>query len=164
MAQHEESGPGSTAWATTAPTTIDPAPTALERAQPVSQRLRTFIVDDSPIVMVNLIATLEELTPVLVVGNAPDEESALRALAALQQQAQPLDLVITDLYLRSGSGFGVLRGSPRDAARHVVLSNYVDPEMREKCRALGADRVFDKSRELDELINYCIELSDAPAR
>ena len=164
MAQPEWSDPATTGRAITAPTTTDAASTALECAAPVSQRLRTFIVDDSPIVMHNLIATLEELTPVLVVGNAPDEESALRALAALQQQAQQLDLLITDLYLSSGSGLGVLRGAPRDAARHVVLSNYVGPEMREKCRALGADRVFDKSRELDELINYCIELSDAPAR
>ena len=29
------------------------------------------------------------------------------------------------------------------------------PDIREACRALGADRVFDKSSELEELIGYC---------
>ena len=27
--------------------------------------------------------------------------------------------------------------------------------MRERCRSLGADQVFDKSSELDDLIAYC---------
>ena len=32
--------------------------------------------------------------------------------------------------------------------------------MREKCAELGADRVFDKSSELDELIAYCTRLGE----
>jgi DNA-binding NarL/FixJ family response regulator len=40
-------------------------------------------------------------------------------------------------------------------ARRVVLSNYATPEMRRRCLELGADRVFDKSSELEELIAYC---------
>jgi uncharacterized protein YdcH (DUF465 family) len=36
-----------------------------------------------------------------------------------------------------------------------VLTNYPSPDMRQRCAALGADRLFDKSRELDELITYC---------
>jgi hypothetical protein len=30
--------------------------------------------------------------------------------------------------------------------------------MRETCAKLGADRVFDKSSELEELLNYCDRL------
>lgn len=122
-------------------------------------RVRTFIVDDSPIVLDNLIATLEEITPVQVVGHAPDEDSALRAL---KLESQSLDLILIDVYLRSGSGLGVLRGLAGSPARRVVLSNYIGPEMRETCRTLGADRVFDKSRELDDLIDYCSGLARTP--
>jgi hypothetical protein len=32
--------------------------------------------------------------------------------------------------------------------------------MRRKCLELGADRVFDKSNEIDALILYCCRLAD----
>ena len=41
----------------------------------------------------------------------------------------------------------------------VVLSNYATDEMRARCLASGADRVFDKSRDIDLLVAYCIALS-----
>lgn len=117
--------------------------------------LRTFIVEDSPIIRENLIATLEEMTPVRVVGSAEDEGGALRWL---DDPAHACDLVIVDVVLRSGSGLGVLRAAARPAAvrrRFVVLTNYATADMRERCRSLGADQVFDKSSELDDLIAYC---------
>ena len=50
----------------------------------------------------------------------------------------------------------VVSSSGRTApGRRVVLTNYATTAIREACRALGADRVFDKSSELDELIAYC---------
>ena len=39
--------------------------------------------------------------------------------------------------------------------RVVVLSNYVTADIRSRCGALGADAVFDKSRDLDAFIEYC---------
>jgi len=119
--------------------------------------VNTFIVEDSPIILTNLVATLEELAPVKVVGSAPDENAALRWLAAPDNHC---DLVIIDVVLKSGSGLGVLKGSARNGllARRVVLTNYATPDMRRRCTELGADRVFDKSSELEELIAYCSEM------
>jgi DNA-binding NarL/FixJ family response regulator len=37
----------------------------------------------------------------------------------------------------------------------VVLTNFATPDMRRRCLQLGADRVFDKSAELEELLIYC---------
>jgi hypothetical protein len=34
--------------------------------------------------------------------------------------------------------------------------------MRKRCEQLGADAVFDKSNEIDALVEYCIALHDAP--
>ena len=39
--------------------------------------------------------------------------------------------------------------------RAVVLSNYVNADIRARCMALGADAVFDKSKELDAFFDYC---------
>jgi DNA-binding NarL/FixJ family response regulator len=40
----------------------------------------------------------------------------------------------------------------------VVLSNYATPEIRTHCLQLGADAVFDKSTEIDDLIDFCLSL------
>ena len=48
----------------------------------------------------------------------------------------------------------------------VVLSNYATPDMRKRCAQLGADAVFDKSNEIDALVDYCVALpaqAGAPA-
>lgn len=122
--------------------------------------LRTFIVEDNAVILNNLIATLEELSDVQVVGSVGSEREAV---SELQQRGNELDLVIVDIFLSSGSGLGVLRSAQglKSAVRRVVLSNYATPEMRRRCLDLGADRVFDKSSELEELIAYCDEAAAA---
>ena len=117
-------------------------------------KLRTFIVEDNPVILNNLIATLEELSDVQVVGSVGSE---FEAVSQLQSRADQVDLVIVDIFLNSGSGLGVLRSTQQLnlAARRVVLSNYATADIRRRCLELGADRVFDKSSELEELIDYC---------
>lgn len=126
------------------------------------QPIKTYIVEDSPVIRENLIATLEELSPVQVVGTAADESTAVKWLA---HPGQGVDLVIVDLFLKGGSGLGVLRAAQTMPRRHllVVLSNYVTPDMRRQCLALGADQVFDKSNDLDALILYCSRLAGGNA-
>ncbi len=122
------------------------------------QRLKTYIVEDSPVIRESLIGTLEELVPVQVVGTAEDESTAVQWLT---QPSHHCDLVIIDIFLKGGSGLGVLRAA-HDLPHHyttVVLSNYATQDMRRKCLELGADRVFDKSNEIDALIHYCSRLA-----
>lgn len=121
--------------------------------------IRTYLVEDSPVIRENLIATLEELLPLVVVGSAEDEATALQWLG---QPGHAVDLVIVDIFLKSGSGLGVLLGTQALAldCKRVVLSNYATQEMRRKCLSLGADRVFDKSQEIEALISYCDLLAD----
>ena len=128
-----------------------------------SMQLKTFIVEDSPVIRENLIATLEELVPIRVVGTAEDEPTALAWLGSEHNQA---DLVIVDIFLKSGSGLGVIRHAQRLGKPYtmVVLSNYATEEIRRKCLELGVDRVFDKSNEIDALIDYCAALADSDFR
>ena len=123
--------------------------------------LRTYIVEDSPVIRENLVATLEELAPVTVVGCAEDEATAVRWL---RDPANHCELGIIDIFLKQGSGLGVLHTlrNSGHARKMVVLSNFATPDMRAKCLALGADRVFDKSNEIDALIAYCEGLVGTP--
>jgi DNA-binding NarL/FixJ family response regulator len=118
--------------------------------------IKIYLVEDSPVIRESLIATLEELAPVRVVGTAADERTAVNWLST---PGQAVDLVIVDLFLKGGSGLGVLRAAQAMPRHHllVVLSNYVTPDMRRQCLALGASRVFDKSHDLEALITYCSE-------
>lgn len=129
--------------------------------QPMRQ-LKTYIIEDSPVIRQSLIETLEELVPVKVVGVAEDE---LTALGWLTDACNPVDLVIVDLFLKSGSGLGVLRSiKPSQLpCKVVVLSNYATKDIRQKCLELGAHRVFDKSTEIDSLIEYCGDLAGGQA-
>jgi DNA-binding NarL/FixJ family response regulator len=123
--------------------------------------LKAFIVEDSAVIRENLIAALEELAPIQVVGTAVDEPGAVSWLANAGQQC---DLVIIDIFLKAGSGLGVLRAASalKRPLSLVVLSNYATPDMRRKCLELGASRVFDKSNEIDALVDYCLALGGRP--
>lgn len=120
--------------------------------------LRTYIVEDSPVIRENLVAALEEMVPLRVVGFAEDEATAVQWL---REPANDCQLGIIDIFLKRGSGLGVLQAM-RDSGRQlklVVLSNFATPDVRRKCLELGADKVFDKSNELDSLIRYCEQLA-----
>ncbi|MFE1572011.1 response regulator [Comamonas odontotermitis] len=122
------------------------------------RRLRTYLVEDNKTIRENLIATLEDLTDVETVGHASTESAAT---SWLQDNTADWDLAIVDIFLQEGSGLGVLEKlRKREPAKHlVVLSNYATPNMRERCTQLGANRVFDKSQDIDALIDYCMERS-----
>jgi DNA-binding NarL/FixJ family response regulator len=135
-----------------------PARRAMARAE---EPLRCFLVEDNAVIRQNLIATLEEMLTVEVIGTADDEPGALRWL---QSAPKPCDLVIIDLFLKHGSGFGVLSRvhDLMPEAHPVVLSNYATPDIRRRCLALGAERVFDKSAELEDLLDHCGALGARP--
>ncbi len=122
----------------------------------IAVKLRTYIVEDNATIRENLIGTLEELADVQAIGTADSEDDGK---AWLMSNPADWDLAIIDLFLRQGSGLGVLeacRGRKR-AQKMVVLSNYATPDVRMRCAQLGVDAVFDKSNEIDALVDYCIE-------
>jgi CheY-like chemotaxis protein len=121
--------------------------------------MKTFIVEDSPVILDSLVSALEELTEVRVVGTAADQETAV---SWMRNAGTNCDLVIIDIFLKSGSGFGVLKAIDEMAspAKRIILTNYATSELRSRCAKLGADRVFDKSGELESLITYCGRIAD----
>jgi DNA-binding NarL/FixJ family response regulator len=118
-------------------------------------KFRAYIVEDSPTIRQNLIETLQELALVEAVGVAETEQEGKRWLT---QNDGTWDLAIIDLFLREGSGLNILEAcrARRPDQKMIVLSNHATSDVRWRCAQLGADAVFDKSTEIDALIDYCL--------
>jgi two-component system OmpR family response regulator len=137
-------------------TAIAPSESTVPEATPP----KAFIVEDSAVIRLELVLTLQELAAVQVVGAVATQQEAIERLSDPTLQC---DLAIVDVVLQDGTGFAVL-AEPRvhrEGRRFVVLTNYASAAVRRRCVDLGAQRVFDKSNEIDELLAYCKELSES---
>jgi two-component system, OmpR family, response regulator len=123
-------------------------------------QIKTYVVEDNPIIRDNLIATLEEITTVSAVGTA---ETETEGTTWLTETSNAWDLAIVDLFLKQGTGLGVLMACKyrRPNQKIIVLSNYATQDVRKQSMLMGADAVFDKSTEIEELIEYCLSLSQS---
>jgi DNA-binding NarL/FixJ family response regulator len=110
--------------------------------------LRVLIVEDSPIVAERLKEALREMRSVRVVDTIDRENKAVDAL-----NRGGIDIVILDLRLNRGTGFGVLRAlsTQRERPAVIIFTNYDLPEYRRQALALGADYFLDKARDFERL-------------
>ena len=125
--------------------------------EPYEVELRAFVVEDNATIRENLVGALEELTCVRVGGTAAGEEEAY---AWLSDPRSGWDLVIVDLFLKAGSGMRLAQRITRQRPdqKVIVFSNYVNANIRKRCAQLGVDAVFDKSTEIDALLDYCARI------
>ncbi len=116
--------------------------------------LQAYVIEDNPTIRENLVGTLEELTSVRVAGMSATEDEAIGWLEA---NPELWDLVIVDLFLKQGSGIHLAEriSRRRPSQKIVVFSNYINPSVRKRCAQIGVDAVFDKSTEIDALVDYC---------
>jgi DNA-binding NarL/FixJ family response regulator len=120
--------------------------------------LRIYIVEDNVVIRDNLAATLVELADAVICGGADGETVAN---TWLREHPDDWDLLIVDIFLKQGNGLGVITANRvrADHQKLVVLTNYASPEIRAQCLKLGADAVFDKSHDIENLLTYCLEHS-----
>lgn len=113
-----------------------------------------FIVEDSAIIRNELIDTLEEL--VISVQSVGFAETEAQAVAWFGDPANAWDLAVVDLFYKHGNGLGVLAviRARRPDQKVIVLTNYCTDAIRIRCKALGADVIFDKSTQLDDFFAY----------
>ena len=119
-------------------------------------QLAVFVVEDNVEIRENLVGALEELTCVKVVGGSATEDGALAWLAGHGDW----DMLIVDLFLKGGSGMRLVQRVERvrPEQKIIVFSNYVNASVRKRCAQLAVDAVFDKSTEIDALVDYCSHL------
>ncbi|MEO6363691.1 MAG: response regulator [Caldimonas sp.] len=116
-------------------------------------RLRALIVEDNAVILESLRGLLDELTAVDIVGTAGAEAEACEWL---DSRTQACDVAIVDIFLKDGSGLGVLQHIARyeRPPERIVLTNYATEAIRERCKKLGAIAVFDKSTEIELLVDW----------
>ena len=122
------------------------------------KELRVLLVEDSPRIAERVRELLVQEEGVHVLDTVEDENAALRALTE-----QVVDVLILDLQLRTGSGFGVLRAIKQrpSAPAVVVFTNFAIGAYRETALALGARHFLDKSRDYARLPAVLQELSES---
>ena len=125
--------------------------------------ISTVIVEDNPALLELLTGMLDGIDGIRIVGSAASEADAIALIQATRPQ-----LAIVDLELREGTGLKVLsaiQSTPRDSGstRAVVFSNHSHPVVRSRCLALGAEAFFDKSFQMDELLEFVHGVSGASA-
>lgn len=108
--------------------------------------LRVLLVEDSIILADRIRELLGQMQDVVLVSTVSDEKSAIAAA-----RAGSIDVMILDLQLRQGTGFGVLRALGADRPIAVVLTNYEIPAYRMRAQELGVEYFLNKSLDYDRL-------------
>ena len=118
--------------------------------------LNIYLVEDNPLIRENLVSMLGEMANATFFGCADGEKEAI---GWLSNQANSWDVAIVDLFLKQGNGLGVVHQcQSRNADQKViVLTNYATPQIRKRCLELGADAVFDKSNDIEKLVEFCVK-------
>lgn len=113
------------------------------------RKLSVLLVEDSQLLADRLRESILTVSGAQLLGTV-DSETA--ALAVLKQRT--VDVVLLDLHLRGGTGFGVLRAINSGEVGNViaiVLTNHDLGEYRRAAAALGARYFLDKLRDFDRL-------------
>jgi two-component system OmpR family response regulator len=113
---------------------------------PPNPALRVLLVEDSSLLAARLSELIRRLPDVDLIDTVQTETEAVSRISA----SLP-DVLILDLHLRSGSGFGVLRSLARDKASQrpkvIILTNFGLPEYRREAETFGVEAFLDKSRD-----------------
>jgi DNA-binding NarL/FixJ family response regulator len=131
---------------------------AVRGAMIMSQSLRVLLVEDSKVLTERLTEALRQIADIELVGTADSEAGALAAF-----KSRPVDVIILDLHLKQGTGFGVMRAlaSAQKKPRIIVLTNYDLPEYKNAAIALGASHFLDKARDYGRLPEVLHEICEA---
>ncbi|MGA2411965.1 MAG: response regulator transcription factor [Candidatus Binataceae bacterium] len=122
----------------------------------MAQCLRVLLVEDSKVLTERLTEAIKQIADVELVGTADTEAGAVAAV-----KKQTVDVIILDLHLKQGTGFGVMRAlaATQWKPRIVVLTNYDLPEYKNAAIALGATHFLDKARDYGRLPEILHEIS-----
>jgi two-component system, OmpR family, response regulator len=110
-----------------------------------SPSLRVLLVEDSSLLAARLGELIRRLPEVDLIDTVDTEALAISEIA----KSTP-DVLILDLHLRDGSGFGVLRSLARHTAQRpkiIILTNFGLPEYRREAESFGVEAFLDKSRD-----------------
>jgi DNA-binding NarL/FixJ family response regulator len=99
---------------------------------------------------------LDALENVEVVGAVTDESSAVAAV-----QEKQVDVIILDLQLKEGTGFGVMQRLGKSRPVCIVFTNYMLPEYQRLASSLGVEYFLNKSLDYERLPQLIQEIGSS---
>jgi DNA-binding NarL/FixJ family response regulator len=111
--------------------------------------MNLFIVENSNYLRERLTRLVGQRSGIQVVGFAATEKNAVEGI----RRVKP-DVVLLDIRLDQGTGLDVIKQikTPGKPPVVVVITNYAYPQYRERFMQYGAEYFFDKSAELDVML------------
>jgi DNA-binding NarL/FixJ family response regulator len=119
--------------------------------------LRILLVEDSELLAERLREVLGQIAGVEVVGTVVDEGSAVT-----MAREGDIHVLILDLQLKQGTGFGVMRSLGADRPAIIVFTNYALPEYRRRAEQLGVEYFLNKSLDFERLPEVIRTLAQTP--
>ena len=117
---------------------------------------RILIVDDSATLRKDLKKLLMPIKNIEIIGEAVDSAGAVKLYETLNP-----DIIILDIDLKDGNGIEVLtrikNNSPSPTT--IMFTNYSNSAYQKAAKLLGADYFFDKTNDVEKLVNTVMELS-----
>jgi len=118
--------------------------------------LRVLLVEDSRVLAERLRESLDGLEQVEVVASVADETAAVTAA-----RENHVDVIILDLQLKEGTGFGVVQRLGKTRPKIIVFTNYMLPEYQRLASSLGIEYFLNKSIDYERLPQLLAEIGAA---
>ena len=126
----------------------------------VATALRVLLIEDSVLLAERIGELIRHLPDVDLMGVVDGEAAAIQRVA----DSKP-DVLILDLHLRQGSGFGVLRSlyEARERPKVIVLTNHDVSAYRSAAELFGVAAFLDKARDYGRLPSLLLTLAQERA-
>jgi DNA-binding NarL/FixJ family response regulator len=115
--------------------------------------LRVLLVEDSPRIAELVRDLVEAANDAEVIHVADDETGAIKAV-----REHDADVMILDLQLKHGTGFGVLKALGDERPTTIIMTNYALPQYQAKAKALGIEFFLDKAVDFERLPSILAEI------
>lgn len=119
--------------------------------------MKVVIADDSKVLIDHLSEMLADIDGINIIGKAIDTDSAITTILD-----KVPDVAIVDIKMPGKGGIHVLeeiKAQNKDI-KVIIFTNYPYHQYREKAYKTGADYFFDKSGEMELMLETLIALKD----
>jgi DNA-binding NarL/FixJ family response regulator len=112
-----------------------------------------LLVEDSPWIAERLRELLQAEPGVELLGVIATEADAIRAV-----RETSVDIIILDLQLKQGTGFGVLEALGVARPKVIVMTNYALPQYRRRAEEFGVEYFLNKAVDFELLPQILADL------
>jgi two-component system, OmpR family, response regulator len=122
------------------------------------QSIKLLVIEDSSVLADRIAELIAQIPEIELIGATDSEAEALRIL-----KRGAVHIVLLDLHLKQGTGFGILRSMSTlsNKPRAIVFTNHDSAGYESNALSLGATMFLDKARDFPRLRQILTEMAGA---